>query len=279
MLEALPDSAVLLDRVGTIVATNHHWRRFSAANDGTTTATGPGANYLRVCDGAAERCHDAAAVSRGITAVLMGRTSTFTHQYHCPTPDEDRWFTVRVSSCRPGALVSHLETTHIVTEAEALHERLGKDELTGLANRARVHQRLTDELATPGRGPRPAVLYLDLDGFKAVNDRHGHAAGDRVLRTVAQRLRRATRATDTVGRLGGDEFAVVTAGLRGGALTALRARVDTTLRYPHPVPGGWAVIPASVGVHVARLDEDAATVLHHADRAMYRVKHRSSTSR
>jgi diguanylate cyclase (GGDEF)-like protein len=124
-------------------------------------------------------------------------------------------------------------------------------------------------------GAPVALLYLDLDGFKEVNDRHGHAMGDVVLREVARRLQPQMRAGETLARLGGDEFAVV---MRGGAdaaaAEALAERIVAALREPVTLPGGARVaIGVSVGIAVQNAGEaDADRLLEQADHALYRAK-------
>jgi diguanylate cyclase (GGDEF)-like protein len=156
-------------------------------------------------------------------------------------------------------------------ENEATH-----DSLTGLANRRLLHQWLPPLLQQARRrGSAVAVLYIDLDGFKQVNDRLGHAAGDAVLLLVAQRAATVLRGSDLLVRLGGDEFAVVVgdAGPRSD-LELLAQRLLQAISQP--LPGGFQgnAIGASIGV--ARFPEhgvDADTILSRADDAMYHAKH------
>ena len=149
------------------------------------------------------------------------------------------------------------------------------DLLTGLANRHRFQDQLAHELARAGRSGQPcALMYIDLDGFKAVNDRLGHHAGDLLLQQVAGRLRECVRETDTVARLGGDEFAIILPGLKDPAIVD---RIGHTLlerlQQPFDLDGKTARISASIGV--ALWPEDGRTpteLIHHADRAMYEAK-------
>lgn len=149
------------------------------------------------------------------------------------------------------------------------------DPLTGLPNRGRLHEQLAQALERAQRdGEGLALLYLDLDGFKAINDRHGHAAGDRVLCEIAQRLRHGVRHSDTVARLGGDEFVVLLDGADDAAAQALAQQLRATLQRPYAVEAGAAVtLDASIGIALYPRDgDDAESLLRHADRAMYRVK-------
>jgi diguanylate cyclase (GGDEF)-like protein len=122
------------------------------------------------------------------------------------------------------------------------------------------------------------VLFCDLDGFKAVNDSHGHPAGDAVLRETARRLHTVLRPGDTVGRLGGDEFVVVCPGVPGeAAAAALAERVVDAVGAPiviagHPAGPVQVRVGVSVGVTLSGGGEPADTVLARADEAMYRVK-------
>jgi diguanylate cyclase (GGDEF)-like protein len=149
------------------------------------------------------------------------------------------------------------------------------DSLTGLANRRLFMDRLEQALAQARRhGHRVFLLFIDLDDFKIINDRHGHSAGDEVLRVLAQRLQAQVRELDTVARLGGDEFVV----LLGDAVDSAQASVVANkllnaLREPVPVAGLALVIDASIGVSNFPEDgQSASELLAHADRAMYAIK-------
>lgn len=151
------------------------------------------------------------------------------------------------------------------------------DPLTGLANRALFIEQLTRALGTPGRRhTQVAVLYLDIDHFKAVNDLGGHSVGDQLLISVASRLLAIVRPGDTAARLGGDEFVVLCEGLRGGNIgaAALAARIGDALAAPLDVEGRTVTATASIGVAVASPGDDPGIVLSHADGAMYLAKQR-----
>jgi len=149
------------------------------------------------------------------------------------------------------------------------------DDLTGLANRLLLRDRLARALAAARRHRTlVAVMILDLDGFKAVNDTLGHAAGDRLLAVVAERLRGRVRESDTVARLGGDEFALVIEDLARPehAATVARKLLDA-IEPPIRLDGREARVGASLGVAIYPRDaEDPATLLRLADAAMYAVK-------
>ena len=160
--------------------------------------------------------------------------------------------------------------------AEATNTRLAlEDSLTGLANRAlvvdRVDQLVTHQYRRPGVA---AVIYLDLDDFKAVNDTHGHSVGDRVLRVVASRILAAVRPEDTVGRYGGDEFVVILDRI-DGANDAVRIaeRIVATLRHPIELQGLTVRCTASLGIALTP-GESPDTLMRDADIAMYRAKER-----
>ena len=155
------------------------------------------------------------------------------------------------------------------SQTQALH-----DPLTGLPNRALFADRLKHAVAQLERRPsRLAVLYIDLDDFKPVNDRHGHAVGDELLVAVSERLRRAVRQTDTVARLGGDEFALLAMDLReaAGAEVAARRLRGAIEDAPYQLSTAVIKLHASIGVAVtdsSRRDK-ALEILEEADRAMY----------
>ncbi|MDQ1725453.1 MAG: hypothetical protein QOG52_2481, partial [Frankiaceae bacterium] len=148
------------------------------------------------------------------------------------------------------------------------------DPLTGLPNRALFADRVQLGVALCLRSPRPmAVLFIDLDGFKGVNDSLGHDAGDQLLIAVANRLRICVRPGDTVGRLGGDEFAVLLQEMRtdSGAVE-VADRILAALREPLRIGGIDVSIGASIGIAIRADEVEASTLLRHSDLAMYRAK-------
>ena len=163
----------------------------------------------------------------------------------------------------------------------ALEARADVDPLTDVLNRRGFERELRRSLAYVKRyGPSAALLYLDLDGFKAVNDRHGHAAGDAVLKAVAMVLNRYVRASDLVARLGGDEFAVLLwnigeadAGRKALAIEAAIARTTAT----HA--GATLSVGASAGAALLLPLDQPADVLDRADRAMYARKAERNSSK
>jgi diguanylate cyclase (GGDEF)-like protein len=147
------------------------------------------------------------------------------------------------------------------------------DSLTGLLNRAHFMERLENTLSTSS-GHIATVLYLDLDGFKPVNDLHGHATGDELLRIVATRLSRVVRTEDVVGRLGGDEFACLLDGLNDREqLRQLATKVFDAVAAPCKIGPLRLVVRPSIGIAVSPHDGTTATaLLHMADAAMYLAK-------
>jgi diguanylate cyclase (GGDEF)-like protein len=160
--------------------------------------------------------------------------------------------------------------------ADEMFHRALHDPLTGLANRVLLIDRLTQALARADRrGGRTGVLYVDLDGFKAVNDTWGHAAGDEVLETVAGRLAGAVRPEDTVARFGGDEFVILCEDLDDRAEAQQVAdRVLGELAVPIRHRSGRCRLSASIGVVLADGRMNARGLIDAADRAMYEAKRR-----
>jgi diguanylate cyclase (GGDEF)-like protein len=187
----------------------------------------------------------------------------------------------------PDAAAVHLVAATATAELLALERadlaaelacRASVDPLTGLANRAGFSRRLREALAglaendsPPGA---PALLLLDLDDFKTINDSLGHSSGDEVLRVVAERLRGCLRPGDVAARLGGDEFAVLVPQVGDEDEAVERGeRLASILRTPVTVAGREVLARASVGVRLARGgDEDPERLLRDADMAMYAAK-------
>ena len=172
-------------------------------------------------------------------------------------------------------------TTRDVSDRSELERQLRRqarlDPLTGLANRTVLSERLEHALTLRRAGTTPlGLLLIDLDGFKAVNDRAGHQAGDALLLEVAERLRQAVRRGDTVARLGGDEFAVLLEDTGEGDLTEagvlVAERILVSLRLPVLVDGRALTVGASLGLVVARADSSPERMMREADCALYASK-------
>jgi diguanylate cyclase (GGDEF)-like protein len=170
------------------------------------------------------------------------------------------------------ALAAQLETSRLrIADLEA---RIDIDPLTDTLNRRGFERELKRSLAYVKRyGASAALVYLDLDGFKPVNDRHGHAAGDAVLKAVAAALVRHVRASDVVARTGGDEFVVLLWNVSGPIAAAKAVALETAI-YSTPVRWGSAtlVVGASAGVALLGALDTSADVLARADTAMYARK-------
>jgi diguanylate cyclase (GGDEF)-like protein len=161
-------------------------------------------------------------------------------------------------------------------EDELAHQAF-HDSLTGLANRALFADRAEQALRRAARTAEdPAVLYLDLDGFKKINDSLGHLVGDAVLNEIAARLAGSVRDGDTVGRLGGDEYAILIEGAdtTNGIALATADRILNVMRHPVEAGGHQVLLSASVGICVAEGGTSVTDLLRNADLAMYRAKAR-----
>jgi len=195
----------------------------------------------------------------------------------------DRWVTwqsvpVLTAGPRlPMAFASTLDITDLKQAQAALARQATHDPLTGLPNRRLLIEALINALADLGRGARTgtvALMFVDLDRFKLVNDVLGHDAGDALLRTAAARLRNAVRAHDTVARFGGDEFVVLMEHVADrGELHDVAQRILDSIASPIVVGGESVDVGASVGIATASgPDDDPDALVRNADAAMYRAK-------
>ncbi|OEZ84189.1 cyclic di-GMP phosphodiesterase Gmr [Janthinobacterium sp. HH104] len=178
-----------------------------------------------------------------------------------------------------GTYLGALALVSDITAQRAASERIWRqanfDQLTGLPNRHMFLDRLQHEAAHAKReGACLALLFIDLDHFKQVNDRLGHEKGDMLLRQAARRISERVRATDTVARLGGDEFTVILAGVgQLGGIERVLQELTAALALPFVLDGDTAQVSASVGVALYPADaESPDTLLRHADQAMYAAK-------
>lgn len=176
------------------------------------------------------------------------------------------------------ALLDELEAwqTHLQSENETLAHQASHDSLTGLPNRAFFEGRLIRALRSANKlNERMAVLFLDSDRFKEINDNFGHAAGDAVLVAVATRIRAQLREDDLVARLGGDEFAVLLSPLhRVEDAQRIADKIISSMEMPIPLPGSLSIL-TSLSIGIAVYPDHGATpgsLLNAADAAMYQAK-------
>jgi diguanylate cyclase (GGDEF)-like protein len=166
--------------------------------------------------------------------------------------------------------------TKDLAQSQARSEQLlGRDPLSGLANRMLFGQRLDEALAAlPQTQDRLAVLFIDLDRFKDVNDTYGHKAGDELIQLVAQRLVNVIRTSDTLARFGGDEFAIIQTGLRAaGDSETLAKRILDALTQPFAISDTQVIVGASIGIALApEHGDDRETLMRLADTALYQAK-------
>jgi diguanylate cyclase (GGDEF)-like protein/PAS domain S-box-containing protein len=223
------------------------------------------------------------AVRRTSIEVLKGARQAYGVEHRVKTKQgEWRWLISRgrVTERDPqsGRALRMIGTNVDITDRkrmeEAAQSAAQSDPLTGLANRRAFHDSLRMALARSRRsGNDIAVLYLDLDRFKQVNDKFGHAAGDRLLRHVALRLRGCVRQSDTVARFGGDEFVVLLEDLRDREhAVAVVEKIIDEMRRPLNLEGFEVSVTTSIGLAYAQAGAEPETLVKRADKALYEAK-------
>ncbi len=173
-----------------------------------------------------------------------------------------------------GWIATHEDITDRQRAEERIVHMARHDALTDLPNRMMLRERLDHELKRVKRGECLAVLCLDLDHFKSVNDTLGHPIGDELLKVVAERLRRCTREPDTIARLGGDEFAIIMTGMeRPTDAVALAKRIRESITKPYHIDGHQILADISIGVSLSPIDaSEPDQLLKNADMALYGAK-------
>ncbi len=222
-----------------------------------------------------------AELARALDEVLaQGRAVDIEVQLHVADDHELRYIAINLCPLShedgsiSGAIACVSDVTDGVRMREELKRRATFDELTGCYNRASIMRALEADVADCTPDAERAVMFVDLDGFKFINDRYGHAAGDELLSVLAARLRRAVRDEDLVGRIGGDEFLVVCPNV-GGAESAIRLAERLAQTVHEDVRVAGATVAPGVSVGVAWSDgcyPDADTLVAQADGAMYESK-------
>jgi diguanylate cyclase (GGDEF)-like protein/PAS domain S-box-containing protein len=173
-----------------------------------------------------------------------------------------------------GWVATHDDITERQRAEQQIAHMARHDALTDLPNRVLFRERLIEALAGVGRGSKLAVLYLDIDRFKGVNDTLGHPIGDELLKVIAGRLRHCVRDTDTVARVGGDEFAIIQTGIEQPLDTAaLARRIGEAIRAPYDLAGHAVVVDTSIGIALAPNDGiEPDGLLKASDMALYGAK-------
>ena len=280
VLDALGSAVAVLDVDGHIRLTNRTWAEVSADPVDVIAGLHVGDDLLAACRSAGAAAGGGSPVddhvADGIQRVLAGRAPRFELQHEVQGADGGRWFLLVVTAFPGGgAVVARTETTVHHSVHEVFADLAFHDPLTGLPNRWLVLDRLRMAL---GRAERQhiwaTVVFADLDGFKAVNDRLGHAAGDKVLTTIGHRFHQALRSADTCGRWGGDEYVLVLEMEHPSHLPVIIARLNAAATAPIALDGdlGEVQVGVSLGVASVRGDVGPDTVVQLADEAMYRAK-------
>jgi diguanylate cyclase (GGDEF)-like protein/PAS domain S-box-containing protein len=276
MLDAIGDAVICIDGSGAITFLNH------AAQVMTRLALAPG-DYLMsdVLDlTGPSGTHVSLREDSGCTPFEQERK--ITANAFLANPEGRRVaveYTVSTVLDRSGAVTGSVYVLRDVSEKRALADKLAymaqHDPLTGLPNRMLLADRIASAIAmAKRRATKPGVLFLDLDGFKHVNDSLGHAIGDKLLQSVANRLTACVRGSDTVSRLGGDEFVVLLAEVTHPEDAAIAVnRMLDAVSAPHHIDEHELHVSSSIGVSLYPTDgTDAETLINNADAAMYQAK-------
>ena len=281
VVRSLEEGVVVLDHTGSLISANPAVRRVLGMTDGDSEMHWADVANRWVLD------PDAPPHPGGNSPVLhtLKTGVPFSGEaYLDGQAGARRWLSVSSRRLNPdeddrsAVLITFHDITAVRTATEHLAHQAMHDPLTGLPNRAHLMAH-ADRLLE--RGSLGAVLFVDLDDFKSINDSLGHDAGDEVIQLAAQRIRDAVRKDDSVYRLAGDEFVVLVAGPLGGNDTReLADRIGARLRAPMSVAGITVGVGGSIGVVDPADDElqDAAGLLRQADRAMYAAKARGRRS-
>jgi len=274
----LEEGVVVIDRSGCIESINPAAQRIFGHDGGDLVGTSIAALPLSLLDANAQPM---SAARHPVARTLATGETIARYVFGVDRPDgQRRWLSGSSRLLNPGdpnspAVSSFNDITEFRASRRQLEYQATHDPLTGLANRSLVLSRLAGALGTSEDLPVSTVLFIDLDGFKSINDTLGHAIGDTVLQIVAQRLQRSLRHDDVVGRIGGDEFLVLLSGRTLPIdLDTLVLRLRQAMAEPIIARGHRIHIDASIGVTPLRPGDPRTpeAVLHDADVAMYRAK-------
>jgi diguanylate cyclase (GGDEF)-like protein len=281
-LDALTARIAILDAGGKIVAVNAAWGDQEDGHPVVGRRCPVGTSYPESClEAGRGGMEHGADIAADVRAVLDGQRSGTYLEYACRVAGEDRWFAVHIRRFRDAdsahVVVAHEDITQRKVAEEQLYHHAFHDPLTGLPNRALFEEHLSRAIRRAGQQEdgRFAVLFLDFDGFKLINDSLGHAVGDQLLVAIARRLEASLRRGDKVARLGGDEFVILVEEAQGlDDVARLADGIRERLKPPFSIEGHEIFITASIGIAMnpTTPDHGPRNLLRDADLAMYHAK-------
>lgn len=286
VLNSLTNQIAVIDQMGIILYVNRAWHEFAVSNGMAADHQWIGTNYLGVCRNCTSQLHkdiDIANTYAGMLGVIEGSADAFVYEYPCHSPNEKRWFLMRIGALwgRVGQFVisHHNITARVLVEEEVRHLAF-YDPLTNLPNRRLLMDRLKQAIAGSSRSSQHgALMFLDLDHFKQLNDSLGHAMGDELLKQVAVRLQSCVREVDSVARFGGDEFVVLLEDLdieghhAHGQAEVIADKILHTLGLPYGLGDSIYNSTPSIGAVVFLQDQETLEeLIRRADAAMYQSK-------
>ncbi len=274
LLSHLQDGVCLFDRDQRLIACND---KYAEIYHIPTELTRPGTTLLQVLQQRIAvknmpKMEGEAYIANRMKAVRDAKENNEVHHMQ-----DGRVLSVRHKPLPDGGwLTTHSDITEIYGLKQEIEHMAFHDPLTGLANRRRIEGLLEDSIECCAPSQLVALTFVDLDGFKAINDRHGHPTGDEALKVLAERLNGCFREKDIVARLGGDEFAVLQYAVPGPEILPVSAgRIVASLSQPLRLSGGRISVTAGASVGVVYLDDSnarASEVWRQADTCMYDVK-------
>lgn len=279
VFDSLAAHIVVLDRHGAVLQINAAARKYALDNGLVHTSHTIGANYLEILDAVTGNDRETVlAASAGIASVVCGEAPEFQLAQPLFAPADKRWFSMKVTPVHDAeerVVVIHEDVTRIKAAELASLTLANIDTLTGALSRRNFLNLAEHEMARSTRYELPLmVLMLDLDHFKLINDRSGHAAGDIVLQGFVHTVSGVLRESDLIGRIGGEEFAVLlpNTALEGGCALAQRI-IDSVRASPVQIDGEHIPYTVSVGAACLTTETSFSALLGVADVALYRAKH------
>jgi diguanylate cyclase (GGDEF)-like protein len=284
VLDSITAHIVVIASSGEIKFVNKSWSAFGSSNDCATKTDWSNVNYLDECDKAAAMGDSfGQEAGTGIRRVINNQESIFYFEYPCHSPDEKRWFMMRVAPFKIRDnhyfVITHQNITERILAEEKVNDLARMDGLTNIPNRRTFDQFLYEEWRRCSRLKQPISLaIIDLDHFKLLNDNYGHQTGDDCLVRIGALLKEfGSRPSDICARYGGEEFVVVWSGtpLKQAKILSMRL-LDTinTLNIPNSQSPTKKHLTASIGVAelIASRENNESDLISKADRLLYKAK-------